>query len=98
MKNGHIKVCLWPLNGGSYTRLQLTCVTPTALSARELRRLAQKMSFWSDAPIECVLSVDEETAAWCEWWIDRLADIPARLLEVLFVARDKKRGMGSDCQ
>jgi hypothetical protein len=96
MQNGRIKVWLSPLNGGSYTQLRLTGSAPTALSKRVLRRFAERMSFWSGAPVECALSVDKETAAWCEWWTERLAAIPGRLLEVRFVARGQKRKIGGN--
>jgi hypothetical protein len=30
------------------------------------------------------LCVDKETACWCEWWTDVLADIPERHLKVRY--------------
>jgi len=98
MQNSSVKICLWPINGGSCTRLQLTGVVHTSMTAATLWGLAQKLSACFDTPIECVLSVDEEATHWCEWWIERLADIPARLLEVILVVRNKKKRTGSECQ
>ncbi len=90
MENGRIKVWLSPLNGGSYTKLQLIGVVPTAVPQREIVRLVKKMSFMSGYPLECALSVDEETDGWFEWWNDRLAVIPEHHLKVRFIVRDKR--------
>lgn len=91
MQNDRIKVWLSPLNGGSCTKLRLIGAIPMALPAKDLRHLMGKMSFFSGYPVECALSVDKETAGWCEWWIDRLAVIPGHLLDVRFIARDRMR-------
>ena len=87
MESSCIKVWLSPLNGGSYTKLRLIGVVPTAVPTREIVRLVKKMSFMSGYPLECALYVDKETAGWCEWWIDRLAVIAERHLKVRFIIR-----------
>jgi hypothetical protein len=87
MDRGHVMVRLSPLHGGSFTRFRITGTVPTAVPALELRRLAGKLSFWSGYLVECALSAEREGAAWCEWWTDRLADIPERHLKVRFIIR-----------
>ena len=91
MESSRIKVWLSPLNGGSYTKLQLTGVVPTAVPRKELVRLVEKMSFMNGYPLECALCVDKETAGWCEWWIDRLVVIPEHHLKVCFIIKRDRR-------
>ena len=90
MRNSGIKVWLSPINGGSCTRLRLSGVLPTTLPVCELGQLMEKMLL-THYPIECVLSVDEEAVDWREWWLDRLAAIPAPHLKMRFVLRNRKR-------
>jgi hypothetical protein len=90
MQNDGIKVWLSPINGGSCTHLRLTGVLPTTLPVCELGQLMAKMLL-THYPIECVLSVDEEATDWREWWLDRLAAIPAPHLKTSFMSRNRKR-------
>jgi hypothetical protein len=73
---------LRPLHGGSYTQLSLSGPVPSA--PRELRRLLTSFALWNGYPVDVVLSVDAETASWCEVWADALSTVPARHLEVCF--------------
>jgi hypothetical protein len=75
---------LRPLAGGSYTQLLLLGSVPSAPVPLNLRRLLTMFSNWSGYPVDVVLSVDKQTAGWCEVWTDALCAVPARHLEVTF--------------
>ena len=68
--------------GGSYTQVKVDGGFPTALPERELRRMAQALTFWSGYPVACALSVDGQAMDWCGWWLDHLALSPAHHLEL----------------
>jgi hypothetical protein len=91
MDTGQMKLMLSPKEGGSYTRLSLCGWLPTALPGRELRRLLSMLSFWSGWPVRVVLSVDAQTASWCEVWTDALCAVPERHLEVQFQMAGQER-------
>ena len=84
MKNGQMKLRLFPVYGGSYTRLQLSGVVPTAVPRWTAEAFAQGIALWSGWPTRCVLSVDREAASWCEWWTDLLAGMSEDLLELRY--------------
>jgi hypothetical protein len=75
---------LRPLGGGSYTQLLLLGPVPSSPVPLNLRRLLTMFSDWSGYPVDVVLSVDKQTAGWCEVWTDALCAVPARHLEVTF--------------
>jgi hypothetical protein len=73
---------LRPLYGGSYTQLSLSGPVPSA--PQGLRCLLTTFALWNGYPVGVVLSVDAQTAGWCEVWTDALCSVPARHLEVRF--------------
>ena len=91
MKNGQVVLRLEAENGGSYTRLQLCGSVPTAVPRAQAAALVQALAFWSGWPVSCVLCVDREAGGWCEWWTDRLADMPERHLELRIRVRTPER-------
>lgn len=74
---------LRPLHGGSYTQFSLTGPVPSA-PPRGLRQLLTMLAHWNGYPVDVALSVDAQTADWCETWTDALACVPARHLEICF--------------
>ena len=78
---------LCPLYGSSYTQLTLSGPVPSA--PQKMRRLLAMFSLWSGYPVDVVLFVDEQSAGWCDLWIDALGSVPAHQLEVRF------QGVGS---
>lgn len=96
MQQSKFTVELWPIHNGAYTRVRMRGVIPTAVPKRDLRRLAHGMAFWSGYPIQCVLSVEAEATSWCEWWVEQLAAIHVRHLELVF--EHKTTGVtGDEC-
>lgn len=91
MKNGQMKMTLTPEHGGVYTKLRLLGSVPTAIPRITASRLARGLTFWIGWSVECVLSVDRETACWCEWWTELLADIPEHHLELHYRVRRSDR-------
>lgn len=83
-KPNRMTLALRPLQGGSYTQLLLLGPVPSAPVPLNLRRLLTMFSHWNGYPVEVVLSVDKQTAGWCEIWTDALSAVPARHLEVSF--------------
>jgi len=92
-REGQFRIHLRPEHGGAYTRWRVTGSTPSAVPARQLDRLMWMMAYWSGWPVELALSVDLETAGWCEWWADVLAGVHPEHLRLRFVAR-RRRGKG----
>ena len=82
MDQGKIALQLWPIYGGAYTRLSVAGVIPTAVPSRELQRLLRGLSFWSGYPVQCALSAGGVDLGWYGWWLDQLAVIPGRHLEL----------------
>ena len=79
---------LSPLCGGSYTQFSLSGPVPS--SPRALRRLLTTFALWNGYPVDVVLSVDAQTASWCEVWADALSTVPARHLEVCFEVKPER--------
>ena len=85
---GQMQLHLSPQQGDAFTRWRLTGSTVTAIPHRELRRLFRTLSFWSGWPVELVLPVDVQTAAWFECWTEAIDATPADHLTVRFDVRE----------
>ncbi len=81
-KSDRMTLELRPLHGGSYTQLSLRGPVPSAPPG--MGRLITTFAHWSGYPVNVVLSVDMETAGWCEVWTEVLCAVPERHLEVRF--------------
>jgi hypothetical protein len=84
MRQGQMVIQLRVVQGGAYTELRLRGAVPTALPTRLVRRLMEILSSWSGWPVALALSVEADTAGWCEFWSDVLSSVPARHLEIRF--------------
>lgn len=83
-KPDRMTLTLRPLAGGSYTQLLLLGSVPSSPVPLNVRRLLTMFSNWSGCPVDVVLSVDAQTAGWCEVWTEALCAVPERHLEVTF--------------
>ncbi len=88
---GQFRIHLRPEQGGAYTRWRVTGSVPSAVPAWQLERLMKMIAFWSGWPVELALSVDRQTAGWCERWADALADIHPEQLRLRFIVRREGR-------
>lgn len=75
---------LSPAIEGGRSRMAVSGALPTALSARELRRLLAMLAYWSGQKVLVVLSVGAGAAGWCECWTDALLDSRPEDFEVRF--------------
>jgi hypothetical protein len=87
MRSGQVSIQLRPFEGGSFTLWSAHGSVPTAIPPAQLRRLLSGLAFWSGWRVRLALSVDAETAGWCECWSEALGAVPARHLEVCFRQR-----------
>jgi hypothetical protein len=84
MMRGQIRIQLSPVHGGTFTKVRLSGILPSALPRNKLRHLISQMHLFSGYKVECVLSVAKETGGWCDEWSDLLTDMPLRDLEVRY--------------
>ena len=93
MREGQFRVSLSPAYGGSYTKVSIHGFVPTVIPERDARHLVEKLAFWSGWPVRLALSVDTQSAGWCEVWTSTLMDIPDHHLQVRF---RRRRDRGSE--
>ena len=82
---------LWPINGGTGTRFQLSGTISTAVPQSLLRELIYGLSLWGGCPVSCVLCADRAAASWCEWWTELMAGIPGRHLVAICLTQRAER-------
>ena len=85
---------LSPLCNGTYTRLQISTSVITPMPAWALRRICSVLFLFSGERSRFVLSVDKETASWCEWWVDSIIKLPTSDSQVRFVRQREKEPRG----
>jgi len=78
---------LRPLYHGAFTQWRIRGVVPTAIPRHDMSELLAKLSFWSGWPVEVMLPVEIETAAWLECWTEAVADFPGHRVQVRFIPR-----------
>ena len=77
---------LRPVHDGAFTHWCIRGSVVTAVPRRDMNVLLAKLSLWSGWPVEVVLPVDIETAAWLARWVEEcLADIPEDHARLRFV-------------
>lgn len=87
MPQNSLLVQLSSLHGGAYTQVKVKGVFPTALPEQALLHLTRGISLVTGYPVTCVLFVESQAMGWCGWWLDHLALIPERHLEVQCVRK-----------
>jgi hypothetical protein len=87
MKYRQIVVQLQPVNDGAYTEVWLSGCLPTSLPPQVARKAIRWLALASGWPVECVLCVDNTSASWWDWWVDRLSGVSERHLELRYQVR-----------
>lgn len=77
MMHGQIQMCLFPVGGGTFTRIRLDAVVGTVTVAADLNVILSQLATWSGWPVELVLHVVAGTPSWCDCWSSALSDTSA---------------------